>query len=581
MIAALFYLQYHSARNRLVTRIKRLQQPKYLIGAIAGGLYFYFYFFRYLFGGNGGSRGSALNVSVSPEHLSAIESLAALALFISVLLAWLIPYERAALTFTEAEVAFLFPAPVSRRTLVHFKLMKSQLRIFFSAFIFSLFFHRFGGNVWIHSAGWWLVLSTLNLHFLGSSFARTLLLERGISNWFRRLLVFLLLAVLVAGVVIWARNTVAWPENGNPVDLDTILRYSQSILTAGPAEYVLYPFRVVVNPFFATDAPAFFAVLVPGLLLLLLHYFWVIFSDVAFEEASLAASQRAAARVAAMRSGNWAAASKNQKARRAWFKLAPAGPAFTALLWKNLIGARRVFSLRFWILITVLIATFTAIFSSTSGGQGLAMVVDMLVAMVLGYSLLLGPQMLRLDFRQDLPQADILKTYPVAGWQLALGEILAPTLLLAGFQWVSLVPGTALIFFLPGNHQTLLLSIALGAAILLPVLDFILLLIPNAAVLLFPSWLPTGKDSPRGIEATGQRLIFAIGQLLVLSLTLLPATLIFLVVYLPLKILAGPVFPIFLAAPVSALILAGEAAAGVYLLGKLFERFDVTEEKTA
>ena len=49
MIAALFYLQYHSTRNRLVTRFKRLQQPKYLIGAIAGGLYFYFYFIRYLF----------------------------------------------------------------------------------------------------------------------------------------------------------------------------------------------------------------------------------------------------------------------------------------------------------------------------------------------------------------------------------------------------------------------------------------------------------------------------------------------------------------------------------------------------
>ena len=580
MIAALFYLQYHSARNRLVTRIKRLQQPKYLIGAIAGGLYFYFYFFRYLFGGNGGSRGSALNVSVSPEHLLAIESLAAVALFIAVLLAWLIPHERASLTFTEAEVAFLFPAPVSRRTLVHFKLMKSQLRIFFSAFIFSLFFHRFGGNVWIHSAGWWLVLSILNLHFLGASFARTLLLERGISNWLRRLLVFLLVALLIAGVVIWARNTVAWPENGNPLDLDTILRYSQSILTAGPAEYVLYPFRVVVNPFFAADAPAFFAVLAPGLLLLLLHYLWVIFSDVAFEEASLAASQKAAARVTAMRTGNWAAG-RNQKVRRAWFKLKPAGQAFTALLWKNLIGAGRVFSLRFWILITALIVTFTVICSSTSGGQGLAVVAGMLVAMALGYSLLLGPQMLRLDFRQDLPMADILKTYPVAGWQLALGEILAPTLLLAGFQWLLLVPGSALIFFLPGNHQTLLLAIALGAAILLPVLDFILLLIPNAAVLLFPSWLPTGKDSPRGIEATGQRLIFAIGQLLVLSLTLVPATLVFLVVYFPLKIFAGPVIPVFLAVPASAIILAGEAAAGIYLLGKLFERFDVTEEKMA
>ena len=46
MIAALFYLQYQSFYNRLVSRFKRLKQPKYLIGAIVGGLYFYFYFFR-------------------------------------------------------------------------------------------------------------------------------------------------------------------------------------------------------------------------------------------------------------------------------------------------------------------------------------------------------------------------------------------------------------------------------------------------------------------------------------------------------------------------------------------------------
>ncbi len=57
MIAALFYLQYHSFRNRLVRRFKRLKQPKYLVGAIVGGLYFYFYFFRYLFRGFSGPAG--------------------------------------------------------------------------------------------------------------------------------------------------------------------------------------------------------------------------------------------------------------------------------------------------------------------------------------------------------------------------------------------------------------------------------------------------------------------------------------------------------------------------------------------
>ena len=53
MISALLYLQYHSIRNRTVMRIKRLKQPKYLVGGIVGGLYFYWYFFRVLFAAPG------------------------------------------------------------------------------------------------------------------------------------------------------------------------------------------------------------------------------------------------------------------------------------------------------------------------------------------------------------------------------------------------------------------------------------------------------------------------------------------------------------------------------------------------
>ena len=139
------------------------------------------------------------------------------------------------------------------------------------------------------------------------------------------------------------------------------------------------------------------------------------------------------------------------------------------------------------------------------------------IAIALGYSLLLGPQVLRLDFRNDLPLADILKTFPLRGWQIALGEILAPVAVLAVFQWLLLLVGAGLLFYLPVKQEALFLAIALGAAFLLPVLDLLLLLIPNAAVLLFPSWIQTGKDSPRGIEATGQRLIFALGQLLVFA----------------------------------------------------------------
>jgi len=579
MISALLYLQYHTFRNRLVYRFKRLKQPKYLVGAIAGGLYFYFYFFRYLYHGFGGR--PAMNLTVSPAQRLFFELAGALALFVIVLLAWLIPHERAALTFTEAEVAFLFPAPITRRNLVHYKLVRSQLGIFFSSLFLTLISRRFGGNVWIHALGWWLILSTLNLHFLGCSFARTMLLDHGISNRLRRLLVFGLAVVMTASVWVWAKRTMPELNAADTASFDLIRDYLQRVLSAGPALYLLYPFRLVVRPFLAPDAAEFFSALIPALLLFLLHYLWVIYSDVAFEEASVAASQKLAVRVAAMRAGNWQGAKKNQKAKRPWFKLAATGPSATALFWKNLIGVGQVVSVRLWIFIVVIVAVFGFAFIGNARSHEISIIVPVLVAIALGYSLLLGPQLLRLDFRNDLPLADILKTFPMRGWQIALGEILAPVAVLAAFQWLMLLVGAGLLFCLPGKQETLFLAIALGAAMLLPVLDLIVLLIPNAAVLLFPSWIQAGKDSPRGIEATGQRLIFALGQMLVLLVALLPAAGVFVGVFFLLYFAFGPAAAVPPASLAATIVLAAEGSFGVMLLGKLFERFDVTEEHTS
>ena len=300
----------------------------------------------------------------------------------------------------------------------------------------------------------------------------------------------------------------------------------------------------------------------------------------AFEEASVEASHKLAARIAAMRAGNWQGAKKTQKAKSPWFKLAAAGPPATALLWKNLIGVGQVLSVRLWIVLIVVVVAIGVGFGGSTHNQDFSMAAAILLAVALGYSLLLGPQLLRLDFRQDLPLADILKTFPLRGWQIALGEILAPVVVLAAGQWLLLLVGAGLVFYLPGNQSVLFLAIALGAAFLLPVLDFLVLLIPNAAVLLFPSWIQTGRDSPRGIEATGQRLIFALGQLLVLLLALLPAAIAFTGVLFLLKLALGDAAAIPFAALAATVILAVEAGFGVMLLGKLFERFDVSEEQT-
>ena len=263
VISALLYLQYHSVKNRTVMRIKRLKQPKYLLGAVVGGLYFYWYFFRALIAAPG--RGQHFALLASPDNQALFESIGALILLIIVLLAWIIPHQRAALTFTEAEVAFLFPAPISRRTLIHFKLLRSQTAILFTTLLLTLVSNRLGGHAWIRAAGAWLILSTVNLHLLGSSFALTRLLDRGISTWQRRLGILALVAVLTGTVIFWGRQTMPAFDLSQSSDLQSVKDYIQQILAAGPAPYLLYPFRLVVRPVLAPNALAFLYALGPAL----------------------------------------------------------------------------------------------------------------------------------------------------------------------------------------------------------------------------------------------------------------------------------------------------------------------------
>jgi hypothetical protein len=209
--------------------------------------------------------------------------------------------------------------------------------------------------------------------------------------------------------------------------------------------------------------------------------------------------------------------------------------------------------------------------------QDLLTVLGMVAGMLLAWSLLLGPQVLRQDFRQDLPLAEVLKVYPLRGWQLALGELLAPAVILTAIQWVlllvivvALAPMKKAGLGWPGNF-----GIALAAALLLPLLDCLTLLIPNAAVLLFPAWFQAGKEGTQGIEAMGQRIILMLGQVLVFAVTLVPVAIVFGAVLFLLNLVLSFGLAIPLASVASAVVLGVEIAFGVRLLGWLFERFDV------
>lgn len=585
MIAALAYLQWHTVKNRLTMRVKRLKQPKYLFGALVGGLYFYWYFFRVLLGPRGHNPAYSQITAASPADALFYESIGALVFLLFILMAWVLPHKRAALAFSEAEVAFLFPAPVTRRTLIHFKLMRSQFGILFSALFLTLLSSRFGANGhWLmRAAGFWVILFTLNLHILGASFSITMLMDRGISNWKRRLGVLLPVIALLAFVVFWVGRAFPQLTSADLTNLDTIKNYAQQAFPSGPLPYLLFPVRLVIRPYLAPDWFAFLVALGPALLVLLPHYFWVIRSDVAFEEASVEASQKLAEKLAAVRAGNWRTAGKKLKQKRPPFRLHATGPAFMALFWKNLINAGSAFTARIWIFVTVFVAVMSFSMHGVRSNTNWMLVVGSAAAMLGAWALLLGPQMVRQDFRHDLPQMDMLKAFPLRDWQVALGEILAPAAILTAIQWLLII--VAVVCLAPAAKGkfsiNLVLVLGAGTALVVPIFNLISLVIPNAAVLLFPAWFQTGKDAPQGIEATGQRLIFALGQFLALIVALIPAAAVFTAIFFAVKYLAGVTLAVCIATVAAAAVLAVEAALGVLLLGWLFQRFDISGEPAA
>jgi hypothetical protein len=206
----------------------------------------------------------------------------------------------------------------------------------------------------------------------------------------------------------------------------------------------------------------------------------------------------------------------------------------------------------------------------------------MLCAGLAVMSVFLGPQLLRADFRSDLPNAELLKQYPLPGWQMVVGQILAPVTILSVGQWLLITLAVSLVTAVNGEpvgwlHKA---SLILAACIVAPAINLIRLLIPNAVALLLPSWVRFDKNAPRGFENFGQTIILGLGSLVVLMGTLLPAGLVFAVVMLLGTWLVGTTTALPISALAGALVVVGEAAVAIYFLGEVFERFDVTAETT-
>src|SRR5919199_6240772 len=111
-----WFLTTHGMRNRLAQQGRRLKSPRYALALLVGIAYFWFFFFR-----PSGGRAPLAQV-FSREAAEVFTSL-----FFALLVAWwwVNGSDRSALAFTPAEVQFLFPAPLTRRNLIQYKLLST------------------------------------------------------------------------------------------------------------------------------------------------------------------------------------------------------------------------------------------------------------------------------------------------------------------------------------------------------------------------------------------------------------------------------------------------------------------------
>jgi ABC-2 type transport system permease protein len=513
------YLVWRSGYNRIVRQLRHLRSPRYLAALLLGGGYLWIILID--------QRPSPAASRVISG--SWIEVVGALALLGAVAWGWIFGVERRVLAFSPAEVTFLFSAPISRRGLIQFKLLRNQLLILFNTLLWTLILsrERFGASPWLRSLSIWILLTTLSFHRLGASFVRTSVSEHGRYGVRHRAVSMAVLGIVCVALAVSLAEALPALEAGRAGGALAFLSALAAQAERPLPRLVLWPFTIMVRPLSASTVVEWFHSVGPALALLMLHAMWVVRSDSAFEEAAAEASLDRARAVADRRKGRRSGPHVAHRALPRFLELSPAGWRAGAIFWKNLVAVLRIRRTRSAVLAVVAAGAVAAVFSMR-GQTTLADAVGWLAMTWAGVMLVVGPQWVRNDLRGDLPKLDLLRSYPLRGSSIIQAEVAASALALTLIQlglllvaYLAFVGSEALRFDLA--ERTLLL----GAAVLyLPLINFVGLLIHNAAAVLFPAWVHLGVGRPGGVEALGQNMLMIIAFAILLATTLvIPASL--------------------------------------------------------
>jgi ABC-2 type transport system permease protein len=557
---ALLYLTARRLANRTRILVRRARRPKYLLIYALGATYLWV-----LLVGRHAPRAG------SPATAAGIINLMAPVYAMFLARWWLFPTDTKALAFTPAEVQFLFPAPLTRGQLLHFRLMRHQLVMLFSTLIWTLILRRSGAGTapdLLRALALWVLFSTLFLQRLGAALTRAAALEHGWAGLRRRKITLLVAAVVLAAAAftIWEQGH-AFREAGPAGILDALSR----IGGAAPLSVALWPIRALLQPVFESQFSNWAGAMLPAIVILGLSYLWVMTSDHAFEQAAVEASARRARRLSSA-----AGASAGTPSRRWRVPLRHDGRPGDAISWKNLVSALRTLEWPAALAVGIPLAG-GAIFVLVEPGMGLREVLGWFALVWLLFVLLAGPQWVRFDLRRDLRRMDLLRSAPLSGRAIVTGEVTATAMVLSLYQTLLMVVALIGLARSPdlGIPEELFQAIGLTIIPLFPLLNVFSVGVQNAGAMLFPEWVRSERH-PGGVAALGQTVIGLVATAILLGLALAAPLAAAWLLWLAGGAAIGG-WAIVAGGVTAGLLLAAEAWLLLGWLGGIFDRFDAAE----
>ena len=508
---AFAYLIWTSGRNRFVTALRRARSPRYAAALIVGGVYIWSFLLR----PNGGTAGISSLLGQPTEMIITV------LLVVTLMGSWVFGSDTTALAFTQAELSLLFPAPLSRRALIGYKLTRAQIAVIINVLIW-VFLLRRGGTTLpapMRAAAIWVMFSTLNLHRLGAALVRAAWREHGAAGSRRNrwsIVVFAAVGLsLLAGIVAGRGELGAVDGTGA---FFTVLGH---VLSKPPASIGLYPFHLIVAPAFAQSTAEWNRAILPAVFMVIVHAWWVFRTDTAFEDAAIDASAERARRLDAIRARRSIGAIAAPRSAASTLRLASVGHPALAIFWKNMLCLRRTAQLRVFVgPVTMAIA----IGAATSGaGADLGAVFAVGALVLTGMLLLFGGRLIRNDLRHDMQHLPLIKSLPIPPGEIVLAEVASSALPLAIVQSVLVAFAYLSTIASRGNPlgADVRLSLLIASPFAVVALNAAILTIQNATAVLFPAWVRLGPVVSVGVEALGQNMLVTVATLFSLAIGLI------------------------------------------------------------